>query len=52
LFGKSKERGLTTVELALSEAHELLATGIEAALSSFMCQLCQTYFMRRALDLA
>ena len=52
LFGMLKERGLTGVELVVSDAHEGLVKGIEAAFPGSMWQECQTHFMRRALDLA
>lgn len=52
LFGMLKERGLTGVELVVSDAHEGLVKGIEAAFPGSMWQQCQTHFMRRALDLA
>ena len=51
LFGMLKERGLTGVELVVSDAHEGLVKGIEAAFPGSMWQQCQTHFMRRALDL-
>ena len=51
LFRMLKERGLTGVELVVSDAHEGLVKGIEAAFPGSMWQQCQTHFMRRALDL-
>ena len=51
LFRMLKERGLTGVELVVSDAHEGLVKGIEAAFPGSMGQQCQTHFMRRALDL-
>ena len=52
LFRMLKERGLTGVELVVSDAHEGLVKGIEAAFPGSMWQQCLTHFMRRALDLA
>lgn len=44
-------RGLAWVELVVSDAHEDLAKGIEAAFPGSMWQQCHTHFIRRALGL-
>lgn len=51
LFRQLKERGLTGVELVVSDAHEGLVRAIEESFPGAMWQECQTHFMRRALDL-
>jgi transposase-like protein len=52
LFRGLKNRGLTGVELVVSDAHEGLVKAHEEAFPGSMWQECQTHFMRRALDLA
>jgi transposase-like protein len=52
LFRQLKGRGLTGVELVVSDAHEGLVRASEEAFPGAMWQQCQTHFMRRALDLA
>ena len=49
-FRLLKERGLTGVELVVSDAHEGLVRAIEESFPGAMWQECQTHFMRRALD--
>lgn len=51
-FRMLKERGLTGVELLVTDSQEGLVKGIEAAFPGSMWQECQTHFMRRALDFA
>ena len=50
-FRLLKERGLTGVELAVSDAHGGLVKAVEEAFPGAMWQECQTHFTRRVLDL-
>ena len=52
MLAQSHSRGLTGVELVVSDAHEGLMKGIEEAFPGSMWQQCQSHFLRRALDLA
>ena len=50
LFQGLKDRGLTGVELVVSDAHEGLVRAIDEAFPGAAWQECQTHFMRRALE--